>query len=206
LVRGEALSQLEKAEELEASEVKLILTGNDVQLKKTVLKSVKKLDENLKSEYEQLLNAPSYELIEIALIRLCNDFPDNAKQYMEKVEGIEGTRGHNVLVTALEIKYARFKDVQAAMQLVDMCSNSFDFITRQKAMAALKRLNYSNDKLIINLASGVQKANWKLSSSSGNLLKHIYTNSDNKERIKDVMNLIGFSKDELNRVERFLAD
>ena len=115
-----------------------------------------------------------------------------------------GTRGLNVRIQWLEIKAMQEKSEVVMNELVDYTSNSFDFIARQNAIGALKRLNYCNEQLVKNLALGVQKANWKLAKSCGLLLRHFY-NSDFKELVEKTIQALELKEDQSNRINKYLV-
>lgn len=204
-VRGEALKQLNKESELTSEEIKAILYGNDVGLQKELINNVTTLDSTLKSDYEILLKANSYEVIQMALLRLCMEFKSDIPNYLEATKSIYGVRGKNVRIQWLEIAWRINSDQKNIDELVDMTSNSFEFITRQKAMAVIKRLGYCDENLVRNLSQGIQKKNWKLASSSGQLLKHFYQSPEYKQLIDESIKKIDLNLEELKRVERFLV-
>jgi len=205
-VRVEAMKQLLKEEKLTNDEIKIIINSNDPGLQKAFLQNSGNFDEELKEEYEKLLSANSYEVIELALVRLCSSFREDIPAYLDQTYQVYGVRGNNVRIQWLEIKYLTTESYQAVAELIDMTSNSYEFITRLKAISTLKRLNYCDDKLVKNLSLGVQKANWKLAGASGNLLKHFYNEADYKEVVSSTVKSMNLSEEERKRVDRFLVE
>lgn len=205
-VRSEAMRQLIKENKLSNEEIKLVIKSNDPELQKTLLKNNPKLDEELKEDYEKLLTVNSYEVIELALIRLCSSFRKDIPTYLDQTHDIYGVRGNNVRIQWLEINYMTTESYQAVAELIDMTSNSYEFITRLKAISTLQRLNYCDDKLVKNLSLGVQKANWKLAGASGNLLKHFYNETEYKEVVSNTVKSMKLNEEQRKRVERFLVE
>lgn len=205
-VRVEAMNQLVKEDNLLNEEIIRIINSDDPELQKALLKSQKNLDPELKVEYEKLLSVNSYEVIEMALIRLCSSYRDDIPKYLDQTKEVYGIRGSNVRIQWLEIKYLTTKSGKAMAELIDMTSNSFEFITRLKAIGTIKRLNYCDENLVVNLSQGVQKANWKLAGASGNLLKHFFNTAEYKEVVSSTVKSLTFSEDERKRVERFLLE
>ena len=174
-------------------------------MQKTVLSSWASIPDEYESAITALLHAKSYDVIQIALVRGVMNFKENTDYYLEQTEGVFGTRGKNVRIQWLEIKAGKSKEQVLYDELVDYTSNSFDFITRQKAISALKRLSFCNEQLITNLCLGVQKANWKLSKSCGILIRHFY-NSDYKEMVAKTVNSFETSEEQKARIKRFLVE
>ncbi|MGB0391073.1 MAG: M1 family metallopeptidase [Salibacteraceae bacterium] len=204
-VRGEALKQINSEGELTSDEIKSIIYGNDVGLQKVLVNNVASIDSSLKSDYETLLKANSYEVIQVTLLRLCMQFKEDIPNYLAATKRTYGVRGKNVRIQWLEIAWRTTSDQKNIDELVDMTSNSFEFLTRQKAMGVVKRLGYCDENLIRNLAQGIQKKNWKLASSSGQLLKHFYQSPEYKQLIDETMPNLVLNADERKKVERFLV-
>ncbi len=205
-VRIEAMKQLIAEDHLSHHEHVVILESGDMELQKALLRAQSKLEEDLQEEYEALLEAPSYELMELALIRLCSSYREDAGKYLEQTRNVYGgARGTNFRVQWLEIKWLTTQDQKAMDELVDMTSNSYEFLTRLKAIGTIKRLTYCDDKLVMNLCQGIQKANWKLAGSCGNLLKYYYNLPEYKELVETTVASIKLSDEERKRVERFVV-
>jgi aminopeptidase N len=203
--QAEALIQLIKAGVEVKKEVSWMVEKGSPQLQKTVLSSWASIPAEYESAITALLKAKSYDVIQIALIRGVMNFKENTDYYLEQTSGVVGTRGKNVRIQWLEINAGKSKEQELYDELVDYTSNSFDFITRQNAIGALKRLSFCNEQLITNLCFGVQKANWKLSKSCGILIRHFY-NSDYKEMVDKTARSFETSEDQKARIERFLVE
>lgn len=205
LIRGEALIQLVENDAVTTEEIELVINGNDIQLKKVLVQSMKEISEEQRTSFEKLLSDQSYGLIQMALVRLCSSFPEKAPEYLERTKTIYGVRGNNVRIQWLELSYLINEEKKSADELVDMCSNSYDFITRQSAMATLKRIDYCTPDLVFNLAQGIQKANWKLASTSGKLLKHFSKSEKYAVMVREAADQLDLSEKARKSVERFVV-
>ena len=165
--QAEALKQLIDAGVNVKKEVNWMVEKGSPQLHKAVLSNWANIPAEYESAITALLSAKSYDVIQIALIRGVMNFKENTDYYLEQTKNVVGTKGKNVRIQWLQINAGKTKAEESYKELVDYTSNSFDFITRQNAIGALKRLNYCNEQLITNLCLGVQKVNWKLSKSCG---------------------------------------
>ncbi len=202
LTQGEALIQLINGNKGVEKEVNYLVEKGSPQLQKAVLSKWSAIDRKYEKQLIKLMDAASYDVIQLALARAVTNFPENTSYYLEQTENITGTRGKNVRIQWLEIKAAS-KDTNALIELVDYTSNSFDFLTRQNAIRALKRLNYCDEQLVSNLFWGVQKSNWKLSKSCGLLLRHFY-NSDFQNVVEQTVGSVKCTAAQRARVERYL--
>jgi len=203
--QAEALKQLIDAGVNVKKEVNWMVEKGSPQLQKAVLSNWANIPAEYESAITALLSAKSYDVIQIALIRGVMNFKENTDYYLEQTKNVVGTKGKNVRIQWLEINAGKTKAEESYKELVDYTSNSFDFITRQNAIGALKRLNYCNEQLITNLCLGVQKANWKLSKSCGLLIRHFY-NSDYKELVISAVKSFETTAEQKTRIERFLEE
>ncbi|MDC1203841.1 M1 family metallopeptidase [Salibacteraceae bacterium] len=203
--QAEALKQLIDAGVNVKKEVNWMVEKGSPQLQKAVLSNWANIPAEYESAITALLSAKSYDVIQIALIRGVMNFKENTDYYLEQTKNVVGTKGKNVRIQWLEINAGKTKAEESYKELVYYTSNSFDFITRQNAIGALKRLNYCNEQLITNLCLGVQKANWKLSKSCGLLIRHFY-NSDYKELVISAVKSFETTAEQKTRIERFLEE
>ena len=119
--------------------------------------------------YEVLLKDSSYNIVHAALNRLCTDFPEHRNRYLETTRNEKGP-GLKVRILWLELQAAQ-GNTEVLAELIDYCSGSFEFITRQNAMAAIKRLNYMDAKLAAHLLEAVMHPNYKLAGTAAATLK-----------------------------------
>lgn len=163
----------------------LALHDKDVQVRKGVITSTKKIELALIADYEPLLTDSSYITIATALEKLCFNFPANTQQYLAVTKGIEGTVGRNVLVKWLELSINDKADAEQMNRLVDLTSVSYEFLTRTNAMAALRRLNYFDEKLLANCMNACVSANGRLAGPAAETVKYFYAQDKYKKLIDD---------------------
>jgi hypothetical protein len=156
-------------------------------------------------QLEALLEMPSYQLQAAVLERLCIQFPKDAQTYLQKMKGVSGNSGNNVKVKTLLLQYAFLKDREAAVLLADMCSNSFDFLTRINAIKALQAVNFCNEEAVKGMVQGIFKSNWKLASEMGKALKE-YHKTTYKTMIHNTIAALPMTPEQRRRIEKLLAD
>jgi aminopeptidase N len=167
--------------------IKMALHDKDVQVRKGVITNTKKIPVSLMADYEPLLQDSSYITIAAALEKLCFNFPANTPKYLSATQGIEGTVGRNVLVKWLEISINDKFDAAQVNRLVDLTSVSYEFLTRVNAMAALRRLNYFDEKLLANCIDACLNPNSRLSGPATETIKYFYTQDKYKKQIADAI-------------------
>ncbi|MEI8136169.1 MAG: M1 family metallopeptidase [Bacteroidota bacterium] len=168
--------------------IKLALHDKDVQVRKTVILSVKSIEPSLLSDYESLLLDSSYITITTALEKMCFQFPTNTQKYLDITKGIEGTNGRNVIIKWLEISAAVSDDKKYTDQLVAYTPNSYEFITRANAMASLRKLNYFDETLLNNCLQACLINNGRLSGPANETVKYFFNQIKHKKIIVDTIN------------------
>ena len=185
-VRTEVIAQLANdTNEKTLQLLKDALNDKDAAVRKAVLKNVNPITSNLLPEFEKLLTDSSYEIIESVLQKLSSLNTAKTAAYLSITKNIEGNLGKNVLIRWLEIAYQSTNKKQWANQLVEFTSGSYEFRTRANAMAALKRMNYLSDELIVNAVDAFLNPNSRLSGPANDMLKFFYGQDQNKKSISN---------------------
>ncbi len=184
--------------------VRMALHDRDVQVRKGVMTSTKKIPPGLVADYEPLLGDSSYITIASALEKLCFSFPENTERYLAATrEAYEGTNGRNVLIKWLEISINNKADQSETDRLVKFTSQSYEFLTRTNAMAALKRLNYFDENLLANCINACLNPNGRLSGPGAETIKYFYAQDKYKRQITAAINKVNVSgkdKETLNKI------
>lgn len=160
------------------------LGSKDVEVRKGVLGTFKFVPSFARPAIEKLLVDSSYAIIESTLQLLYeNSTKEQMNGYLKTVQGVLGS--HNrVDIKRGEIDYYVNKTTPTA--LVDYTSNGFEFITRQNAMNALKRMNYCDKDVVSNLMNAMFSTNGRLASVASATLKHFSEQPLFKQEIRAV--------------------
>lgn len=183
--------------------VKMALRDKDVLVRKGIMTNTKTIPASLEADYIPLLTDSSYITIVNALEKLCAAFPANTAKYLAATRGIEGTNGRNVQIKWLEISLAEKEDAAMQKQLVDFTSQSYEFVTRGNAMAALRRLNFFNDVAMKNCLSACLSSNGRLAGPAGETVRYFYAQDRYKRQIADgiaAMDVTGKDRETLGRL------
>ncbi len=165
--------------------IKSALIDKDAAVRKAALKNASPLSNGLLPAFENLLSDSSYDIIEMALVKLTTVNPAKTKFYLAKTKGVEGIVGKSTLIKWLEIAYNSTGKKSYADELVKYTSGSYEFRTRGNAMAALKRSGYFNETLIANLMDALLSPNDRLSAPAKDMLKFYSIQSKYKKMITD---------------------
>lgn len=205
-IQSEILLQLMADDTPETiSYVKNALMKSSIKVKKGVASNTKKIQPYFEKEFRSFLTDSSYLLTIDALEKLCEQFPENAKDYLELTKNTEGTSGENVKVKWLKIAYLVNNDLDALKELISFSSLSFDFLTRINAMNALKQLNYQGTDLWLNCIDGSFNTNIKLANHSKDLLKYYYGFDQAKGQIIRLIDQFSVSLVDKENLKNWLA-
>ena len=185
LAFAEALGKKTSTKEaLAEEEIEFLRAEKSTEVAKSFLKQTMYLQPEVLPVVEKWLSWPSYDLVEMALIRLCVNDKSNAKKYLDKTENILGTSGHNVRITWL-LLYGAFVNSDRMGELTDYMSPAYDFMTRMNAFTAASQLDYCNYKVADHAFSTLFQYNRKLRSSGRDFIKQM----SQKEKHKKVFQL-----------------
>lgn len=189
VIKAEIASQL--LEDKDASAIQLVkkaLNSNDVQLRKTVVMNTKSIEPSLREDYEKLLTDSSYQTIVTVLEKLCFNFPANTQKYLDITKDIEGTNGKNVKIKWLEIAAADSNnDRKYIDQLTVYTSNSYEFVTRGNAMAALRKLNSFNETALKHCIDASLSSNSRLASPAMETIRYFCAQPVYKKMIAETI-------------------
>ncbi|WP_249038408.1 M1 family metallopeptidase [Flavobacterium cheniae] len=142
------------------------LATNDILVRRAVAESTPVIPEAFKLQYETLLNDNSYQTKEIALVNLCESFPEEVEKYLEQTKGIEGNNDKSLKLTWLKLKIlkgqnSRFDQENIIDELLKYASVDFESSIRQNALETLLGVNYENPKVIEALFLATNHHKWQ---------------------------------------------
>ncbi|MDP4220579.1 MAG: M1 family metallopeptidase [Bacteroidota bacterium] len=173
-IRGEIVGQLAADNTPESRAIiRRALKDTTLDVRSAALNAYRFIPQDIEPDVAMLLKDSSYNMVSTALDKLCESFPQNTAQYLDKTKDEDGM-SHKVHIKWLEIKASSTQDAAALKQLVDYVSVSYEFITRQTAMDALSRLNYFDNDLLANLINALLSTNNRLAGSANGILTKYY--------------------------------
>ena len=192
-----------KGTDLGSEEVKFLQAEKEIAIVKAFLTQGPALRGPMLKLAESWLQWPSYDVVEIALIRLCINDKANAKRYLEKTKDIVGTSGHNVRITWL-LLYSAFVSQDKTTELTEYMSAKYDFLTRIKAFEAAQQLNLVNYTVANHAFGSLLQGNRKLRSAGRDFIKAMSAQPKNKDVFQGWINRNRqiLSPDELKTIEQ----
>ena len=158
--------------------VKLWFNEEDVKARQVFAGKFKRIPLAYKSWYEDFLDDKSYQTIEIALLNLWVNFPENRKQYLDQTANFIGFNDKNIrtlwLALALNTKgfnkaaYQGFYD-----ELVGYTHPTNHFEVRRNAFEYLNELQLVSSKVLLNLDQASKHHNWRFRTYCRKLLKRL---------------------------------
>jgi len=162
----------------------------DVKVRMAVLEAKDTLDLLFVKEAEAMLRDSSYRIAELALKRLCRDNPTAKEKYLEILSTEEGNNNKNIRMAWLEIAIKSGK-TEFFKELVDYCSVSFEFNTRNTAMNLLKELNYKEPDAIVNILDAAYNPNMRLRRNAISYLKWAIQDTNAKAQLNSIIQTKG---------------
>lgn len=144
--------------------------------------------------YEEMLDDESLVNIEIALRKLCDEYPDNVQDYLNRTRNLDG-QNYSLKLTWLDIAFDN--NSKLAGGIVDYASESYDFRTRIKAIEIIQKKKYYDDIYIGHLLNAYLSFNNRLKSTAANHLKALLADKESGIKIsKYVSNRTWFSHEQ----------
>ncbi|NJW51417.1 M1 family metallopeptidase [Salinimicrobium oceani] len=173
----EAVLQLALEDPNEVADLykKAFASGN-LYTRQAIAFSLQNVPLSLKTAYESLLNDDSYLTMEMALYHLWMSFPQDRKEYLDRLEGIKGLPDKNVETLWLTLSLAT-AEVPAASkkvyfeQLSELTAPYQKFQVREKAFGYLYQLDAINDEVREHLEEAAQHPNYRFREFARGLLK-----------------------------------
>ena len=180
--------------------LKRIFKTKDLKVIQALVLVAERIPNDLKNEFESLLVDDSYITLENALYKLWVSFPENKKQYLDKVEGIIGFSNKNVrllwLTLALLTKDYSVEAKQSYfLELSNYTNPEYNFKVRQSAFQYLEEAVWFTDKSLKNLVNASIHHIWQFKKYARKLLDEIIQNKTYRDRLK------GFSAEEFSKEE-----
>ncbi len=180
------------------------ISDSDVEVRKAILNNTLRIPESLESEYRKLLTDSSYLVIEQALDLLAFYYPNKVKEYLEITKDETGNRSQNILIKRLSIEIESSLSAYAQDQLIDLTSESYEFLTRVKAAEALKELNLMNEKALANMLNATFSFNSRLRGPMHKVIKHFFEQSAYKKMMIQYISNQNWSDREFKQVSKYL--
>ncbi len=161
------------------------LQDRSVEVRKSTLRHLPLIPQRLKETAEELLEDPSFTVIQESLTKLCRSFPQEVPTYLRRTAGVRSPHA------AVEIErfylLASQGDTSALSSLADHAGPSFEFMTRQRAMNAFKSLGTLTVPGATSMLDALFSTNSRLAATSRDVLGHLVIQQRWKELLRGVV-------------------
>lgn len=182
--------------------VKVGLEDKQTDVRKATINSVSTIPETLRASFERMLSDSSYLIIQTVLTKLAASFPKRAETYTDRVKEVRGPH-ERVRIARLEIEYLNGRN-SAADELADLAGPGWEFITRQNAMGAFKRLGILKTQAVENMLQALFSTNNRLSAVASSTLTTLSEITSNRSLIRQIVEKQQLSKWQKQMVEPFI--
>lgn len=153
-----------------------------VEVRSTAVNGLSIIPLSLKGACERLLEDSSFAVLQTAFTRLARSFPLDRSRYISKIARENGPH-ERIRITRLEIE-ASDGSATALEELADLCGPGWEFVTRQNAMGAFRRLGSITPGASRNICSALFSTNSRLSSAAASTLANLAEQTRNREIIR----------------------
>ncbi|HSP40605.1 MAG TPA: M1 family aminopeptidase, partial [Gillisia sp.] len=165
-------------------------SGN-LYVRQAIALSMEKIPPSLKSDFERLLEDPSYITIENALMTLWINYPEEASKWIERTNNIEGFSNKNVKMLWLVINLVTpTEDVEDMRKFYDELSSYtrpyHPFEVRQNAFGYLYQINSFSRENLEDLLEGAQHHNTRFRDYCRKLLEELLTREEYRIRYSEM--------------------
>lgn len=171
--RSEIVSQLSQDISSEArSIIKRAVKDSAVEVRSAAVNAYRFIPKDLEADMRPLLNDSSFNVIVTSLDKMCESFPENKSTYLDLTKNEEGP-SKKCRIKWLEIK-AGMGDKDAFRELNEYVSSSYEFGTRNNAIASLQKLNHLDNDGLANLIEAYLSTNNRLAGNAYTALNTFY--------------------------------
>ena len=179
--------------------VKRGLTDRAVEVRSATLGALPSVPQQLRETVAGMLRDTSFAIIQTALTKLAASFPSD-KRILAAVKGVRGPH-ERVRIARLEIEATWSGDDDAVKELSDLCAPGWEFITRQNAMQALRRIGTITPLAAENMLLAVLSTNTRLAGVAQSVLSGLCEQPRLKAIVATVaksMQLVDWQRDTLS--------
>lgn len=178
----------------------LALETKNAQLRQGVAAALSEIPESFRTQYETLLDDKSYQIQEIVLYNLWNNFPEQRIQYLDKSKTWMGFKDYNLRTLWLSLAlstpdYAIDKQALET-ELIQYSSIDYEANTRQNALEKLLAFKIINDVVLGNLVNATTHHMWQFSKFGRDNIRKLLKNPEMRVSLEKLVS-------ELNEAEQF---
>lgn len=163
----------------------------NVYVRQAIAETVNEIPVEFKSQYETFLDDDSYKTKEIALINLCNSFPNQANEYLEKLKNFQGNNDKSLRITWLKIalnsdKNTEYKELYLN-ELLNFTSSNNESSVRQNALEVLLELYPENEQVIRALFQATTHHKWQFTKFAREKIRTFLKQPDFRNQVENLV-------------------
>ncbi|MBU3678866.1 MAG: hypothetical protein FGM32_04570 [Candidatus Kapabacteria bacterium] len=144
------------------------LSDRSADVRKSAINAIVTVPADLRDQVEQMLSDSSYQIIQTALTKLARSFPKDVRRFTTRVATVRGMH-ERVRITRLELE-AEGGSQAALDELADLCGPGWEFMTRQNAMGAFRRLGTISPLAASHMIAAILSTNNRLSAVASGIV------------------------------------
>jgi aminopeptidase N len=162
----------------------------NLYVRQAIAETMSEIPVEFKSQYETFLDDDSYKTKEIALINLCNNFPIQANEYLEKLKKMYGNNDKSLRVTWLKLalisdKYIEYKNMYFN-ELFNYTSSNNESSIRENALQVLLELYPENQQVIQALFQATTHHKWQFTSFARENVRKLLKKPEFRSRVEEL--------------------
>jgi aminopeptidase N len=163
----------------------------NIYVRQAIAETLSEIPDEFKSQYETFLDDFSYKTKEIALINLCNNFPNQANEYLEKLKNLQGNNDKSLRVTWLKLalnsdKHIEYKNLYFNELLSYTSSNNESYL-RENALEVLLELYPENEQVIQALFQATMHHKWQFTKFAREKIRALLKQSDFRNKVENLV-------------------
>jgi aminopeptidase N len=163
----------------------------NIYVRQAIAETLSEIPVDFKSQYETFLDDDSYKTKEIALINLCNSFPNQANEYLEKLKNLQGNNDKSLRVSWLKIalnsdKYKSYKNLYFN-ELLNYTSSNNESSVRQNALEVLLELYPENEQVIRVLFQATTHHKWQFTKFAREKIRTLLKQPDFRNQVENLV-------------------
>jgi len=166
----------------------------NVYVRQAIAETVSEIPVEFKSQYETFLDDDSYKTKEIALINLCNSFPNQANEYLEKLKNLQGNNDKSLRITWLKIalnlnENTEFKELYFN-ELLNYTSSNNESLIRENALEVLLELYPNNPNVIQALFQATTHHKWQFTKFAREKIRTMFKQPDFRNQVENLVKTV----------------
>jgi aminopeptidase N len=163
----------------------------NVYVRQAIAETVSEIPVEFITQYETFLNDDSYKTKEIALINLCNSFPNQTNEYLEKLKNLQGNNDKSLRITwlkiALNLNQNKFHKDLYFNELLNYSSSNNESSVRQNALEVLLELYSENEQVIQALFQATTHHKWQFTKFAREKIRNLLKQPDFRNQVENLV-------------------